>query len=62
MADIINLRKARKAKRRAEHEAQAAENRIKFGRPKGERQAGEAAQRLAERRLDAHRRDPDANE
>ena len=35
MAEIINLRKARKAKARADKEAEAAENRAKFGQPKG---------------------------
>jgi Domain of unknown function (DUF4169) len=61
VADIINLRKARKAKGRAEAEARAAENRVKFGRPRDEKRSAEAAKRLEERRLDGHRRD-DAGE
>jgi hypothetical protein len=59
MAEIINLRKARKKKARAEKEAEAAENRAKFGRPKEERSQSEAAKDLLDRKLDAHRRDDD---
>jgi hypothetical protein len=59
MAEIINLRKARKAKARAEKEAEAAENRAKFGRAKEERSQSEAAKDLLDRKLDAHRREDD---
>jgi hypothetical protein len=62
MAEIINLRKARKKKARAVKEAEAVENRAKFGRPKEERSQSEAAKDLLDRKLDAHRRedgDPD---
>ncbi len=62
MAEIINLRKARKKKARAVKEAEAAENRAKFGRPKEEQSQSEAAKDLLDRKLDAHRRedgDPD---
>jgi hypothetical protein len=62
MAEIVNLRKARKVKARADKEAQAAENRIKFGRPKAERRLSDAERRLGERKLEAHRRDGDADE
>jgi len=62
MAEIVNLRKARKAKARAEKETQAAENRIKFGRSKAERDLGTTSRRLAERKLEAHRRETDADE
>ena len=55
MAEIINLRRARKAKSRSDAEAKATENRAKFGRPKAERSLSDASQVLAERRLDAHR-------
>ncbi len=41
-ADIINLRRARKAKARAEKEQRAAENRVVFGRSKVERVAAAA--------------------
>ena len=51
---IINLRKARKAKARAEKDSEAAENRAKFGQTKSERQRKEADAALKIRRLDAH--------
>jgi Domain of unknown function (DUF4169) len=63
MAEIINLRKARKAKARADKEAEAAENRAKFGQPKEERSQAEASKDLLDRKLDSHRRedsDPEA--
>jgi hypothetical protein len=37
--DIVNLRGVRKAKRREEKEAQAAANRVRYGRSKAERDA-----------------------
>lgn len=42
MAEIINLNRARKAKARADGEKTAAENRVKFGRSKAEKQAAAA--------------------
>ncbi len=36
MAEIVNLRRARKKKTRAEKEARAADNRVRFGRTKAE--------------------------
>jgi len=57
VAEIINLRKARKAKGRAEAEARAAENRIRFGRSKEEKRSSEPSKRLEERRLEGHRRE-----
>jgi len=61
-ADIINLRRARKAKERREAEATASENRANFGRAKAERQASRAEKDLAARRLDANRREPSGDE
>ena len=61
MAEIINLRRARKAKARAEKETEAAENRAKFGRPKEERSQSEAAKDLLDKKLDAHRREDDGD-
>lgn len=58
-ADIVNLRRARKAKARAELEREAAANRTAFGRSKAEKEKTAAARRLAERKTDAHRREPD---
>ena len=57
MAEIINLRKARKAKARAAKDEKAAENRAKHGVPKVERTLTEASKELLDRKLDAHRRD-----
>jgi hypothetical protein len=57
MADIINLRQARKQKARADKDATAAGNRAKFGRTKGEklRDAKEKAQ--ADKHIDGHKRE-----
>ena len=55
MVEVINLRQARKAKSRNAQDAKAAENRRKFGRPKAERDADAAQERLARRRLEGHR-------
>lgn len=59
MADIINLRQARKAATRAKAEAAAAENRRRFGRTKAEKaaEAGEA-KRAAALLEGARREDP----
>ncbi len=57
MADLINLRQARKAKERADREKTAAEKRRLFGRTKAEKQAEAAERERAERTLAAHRRD-----
>lgn len=61
-AEIVNLRKARKARDRLVKEKQAEENRVKFGRTKAERERLETEKTLTLRRLDAHKRpgsDPD---
>ena len=58
MADILSLSKARKSRAKAEKEALAAENRAKFGRTKAEKAAGMARTALAEKSIDAHRREP----
>lgn len=57
MAEIINLRQARKQKARAEKEARADANRIAFGRSKAEKNLTKAEQELAKSRLDSHKRD-----
>ncbi len=62
MAEILSLSKARKAKARAGKEQTAAENRIKFGRTKAERQLEKAQETLEARRIDAHLRTPDGSE
>lgn len=62
MADIINLRQARKNKARADKDRQAAENRAKHGRTKGEKQREAADTARVQRTLDQSklRRDDDA--
>ena len=62
MAEVVNLRQARKAKSRSEQDIQAAKNRAKFGRPKAERTLAEAKERLNRRRLEEHRLPGDADE
>jgi len=57
MAEIVNLRQARKARARAGKEAEAAANRQKFGRTKAEKQTEAAKAALAEKALDGHKRD-----
>ena len=58
-ADIVNLRRARKAKAHAEREKTAADNRVAFGRSKVEKQVTKAERDRAARAIDAHRREPD---
>jgi hypothetical protein len=57
MAEIINLRMARKHKARADKEAQAAQNRISFGRTKAEKQLSAAQKALADKKIAGHQRD-----
>jgi hypothetical protein len=52
-ADVISLRRARKARARAEKEAQATQNRIAHGRTKAERRRVDAVKNLEEKRLDS---------
>lgn len=61
-AEIINLRRARKAKARADAQVRAAENRAKHGRPKAERNTAKREASLAARKLEAHRREVDDDE
>lgn len=57
MADPINLNKARKAKARAGGKAEAAENRVRFGRTKGEKAAAKLDAERARRDLEGKKRD-----
>jgi len=59
MAEIVNLNRARKDRTRVEEKARAAENRVKHGRTKAETSKSKAERDLADRSLDAHRRDDD---
>lgn len=57
MADIVNLRLARKARQRQEKTALAAANRARFGQSSAARQAAENEALRARRELDGHRLD-----
>jgi hypothetical protein len=57
MAEIVNLRLARKARDRAQAQQQAAENRAKFGRTKAQKQADKTATERDARALDGARRE-----
>jgi hypothetical protein len=57
MTNPINLNKARKAKARSNKTQSAAENRVKFGRTKAEKQLEKARAAKAVKDTDAHKRD-----
>ena len=57
MADIINLRTARKQKARAAKEVQAEQNRILFGRSKAEKLQQQAEKALADKHIEGHKRE-----
>ena len=56
MAEILNLRRARKAKARGAKDSAAAENRAKFGEARPLRDLREARQRQQAERLAQHLR------
>lgn len=58
MGEVVNLRMARKAKKREEAEAQAATNRAAFGRTKAQRQADAQEKARIAKLLDGAKRDP----
>ncbi len=58
MGDLINLRRARKSKLRTEKEAQASENRAKFGRPIAALKLQKAQRDQNRKALDGHRITP----
>ncbi|MGE0739862.1 MAG: DUF4169 family protein [Hyphomonadaceae bacterium] len=60
MGDVVNLRRARKAKVRTAAEAEAAAKRAAHGRTKSEKKLTKAQQEAAGRKLDGHKRDDDA--
>ncbi len=57
MADVINLRTARKAKARAAKEAQAAAHRAAFGRTQAQKTSDAAERERRDVLLDGARRD-----
>ncbi|MEQ9328630.1 MAG: DUF4169 family protein [Rhodospirillales bacterium] len=56
-ADIVNLRKARKAKQRAEKESAADANRLRYGRTAEERKKTDADRERDRSHIDGHRLD-----
>ncbi len=58
MADVINFNKARKRKVREDAAAQAAANRVKFGRTREQKALDAAREDEARVRLDGLRREP----
>lgn len=52
MAEIVNLNRFRKARRRDQDQKLAAENRIRFGRTKGDKAAERQADDKRNRELD----------
>lgn len=59
MAEVINLRTAKKQAARKAARAKGDENAAKFGQSKAERQLQKAQAEKAARDLDGHRRDGD---
>ena len=61
MAELINLRRARKAKARSEKDKTAQANRVAHGTPKALRKLSEAQKDKAEQRLSGHKLKDDQN-
>ncbi|MEW6450641.1 MAG: DUF4169 family protein [Pseudomonadota bacterium] len=55
MAEVVNLRMARKRAARSKSESQAAENRVAYGITKSERDRTEAIREKASEQLEGHR-------
>jgi hypothetical protein len=62
MADLINLRRARKAKDRAAKDRAAEANRVAHGTPKPLRKLEAARKAQAAERLSGHRLEKDADD
>jgi hypothetical protein len=59
MAEIVNLRRARKDKARQQRESEADANRRRFGRTKAEKSADKDVQERARRDIDGKKIDRD---
>jgi hypothetical protein len=57
MVEIVNLRRARKNKKRQTKESEAAAHRAKFGTPKAMRDLAKAKAELDAKKIDAHKID-----
>jgi hypothetical protein len=62
MADIVNLRRARKDKARRERDSEAAANRRRFGRTKAQKAADKDAAARRRRDLDGKVLEPEKDE
>jgi hypothetical protein len=62
MAEIINLRQARKRKARADAERMAAENRAKFGQTRAQKQALSAEAHRLSSAVDGARREKEEDD
>ena len=62
MAEIVNLRQARKAKVRTEREKRAEQNRVIHGRSKADRERDAKIAGRSVAFLDGHRLDPDGKD
>lgn len=60
MAELVNLRRTRKAKARIDKDAAASQARVVHGRTKADKALEAAKTVLARKRLDAHKKDPNA--
>ena len=58
MAEIINLRRVKKAREKAEAEVQAAAKRARYGRTTNEQTSAEAEKKARELKLDGSRIEP----
>ena len=56
MADILSLKRARKARKLAERQITAAENSTRYGMTKAQKSAEKAEKALAAKKLDGHKR------
>jgi hypothetical protein len=62
LGEIVNLRRARKQRRRDQDEAKAATNRLAHGVGKAAKREARAETERAERTLEGHRREPSGQE
>ena len=61
MTEIINLNQKRKANSRVEKAGQAAQNRVKFGRSKLQKDAEKRELVKSQKHLDAHQRESEGD-
>lgn len=59
MANLVNLRQAKKARERAEKRAAGDENAARYGRTKDQKEQERSAALKARMHLDAHKREPE---